>query len=369
MVGRGAWFRPLALAAFLAAWLTQGLVLTVPVLAIAPSGSFVQVLGSPAIYAVIGGAAVRVDSCAPLGGCAGLQRIASLAGYAKVPANGSFVRIQNGPAAGFIGVLIGGSVIHVDSCVPLNGCAGLVGLDSGGAAAYLAAHLTPANGSFVRVADGPEAGLFARAAGGDLIGLTDCAPLAGCPGAVALDAGGFADFSQLHPTPADGTLLLGLPSQTTWLVLAGQREPAAPNPAAVSVNDASLTSIPVASSGGTGTTTDTPRTAPRRRRHRRLRVKVALAWEWNLRRTQLQRLELGRHSRHVRISVACRGQGCPQGTRSAGAHKLARLQRALDGRVYHAGDRLTITLSARGFDRERVEVVIRDGRIPKIRLL
>ena len=339
-----------------------------PALAIAPSGSFVQVTGSPAIYVVIGGAAVHVDSCSPLGGCAGLQQISSLSGYAATPANGSFVQIQNGPAEGYIGVLVGGAVIHLDSCAPLNGCAGVVGLDSGGAADYLAAHPTPANGSFVRVANGPQAGLIARAAGGALIGLTDCAPLGGCPDPVALDAGGFADYVQEHPAPADGTLLLGLPSQTTWVVLDGQRAPAPANPAAVAVNDASLTSIQIASSGGSGTTTRLPAPTPRGK-PRRLRVKMTLAWDWNRRRTQLRRLKVGHHPRDLTIRIVCRGNGCPQPALSASTHKLGRLLLTLDGHVYRAGDRLVITLSARGFAPERARVVIRDGRIPKLRLV
>jgi hypothetical protein len=123
--------------------------------AIEPSGTFIQVPGTAPIYRVVGGAAIHVDNCAPLGGCPGIVDVANLDGYAATPANGSFVRYADGPNYGWIGEFVGGSPIHVDSCAPLDGCPGTVNLDSGGANNYLSAHPTPANGSFVLVADAP----------------------------------------------------------------------------------------------------------------------------------------------------------------------------------------------------------------------
>ncbi|MDQ6807276.1 MAG: hypothetical protein M3065_20500 [Actinomycetota bacterium] len=176
----GAPARWLAFLGLVAGSLIPGLAAAPAALAVAPSGSFVQVTGTAPIYVVIGGAPVHVDSCAPLGGCPGLQHISSLAAYAAVPANGSFVRIQDGPAAGFIGTLVGGAVIHLDSCVPVGGCAGVVGLDSGGAAGYMAAHPVPADGSFVRINDGPGLGFIGTLVGGAVIHVDSCAPLNGC---------------------------------------------------------------------------------------------------------------------------------------------------------------------------------------------
>jgi hypothetical protein len=252
--------------------------------AITPPGSFIQVTGAAPIYRVIGGAAVHVDSCAPLEGCPGVQQISSLAGYAAVPANGSLVRIQDAPSAGFIGTLVGGAVIHLDSCAPLNGCAGVVGLDAGGAAAYMAAHPLPANGSYVRVTDGTLAGLIARAAGGALLGLSSCAVLGGCPGWVSIDAGGFADYVKVHPVPADGTVLQGLPSGVVWMVSGGTREPAGATSALVAVDDSSLNAFPIASPATTGTGTTAPSpppVTPGHAHHRRLRVRLRLKWAWN----------------------------------------------------------------------------------------
>jgi hypothetical protein len=467
--------------------LLPGLIAAAPAQAIAASGSFVRVTGTAPVYVVIGGAAVHVDSCAPLDGCPKIKVISSLAGYAAVPANGSFVRIQNGPAEGYIGRFVGGAVVHVDSCVPLDGCAGVVGLDAGGAAAYvaahplpangsyvwiadgpskgwvgrfvggalihvdscvplggcpgevpldsggvaayvaahplpasgsyvwiadgpskgwvgrfvggalihvdscvplggcpgevpldsggvaayMAAHPLPANGSYVLVADGPDAGLIARAAGGAFLGLTDCAVLGGCPGFVTLDSGGFADYVKARPLPADGTVLEGLPSQDTWVVLDGERVLTAASSAAVAVDDASLAAIPIALPATTGTGTTAPPTPPPAPRGhvRRLRVKMALSWRWNHGHTELVNLKLGRHPRTATINVSCRGKGCPRPALSANYHKVSRLLVVLDGRIYRAGDRVLITLKARGYDRERVSLLIRNGRIPKARLL
>ena len=229
----------------------------------AANGSFMRIAdGSQAgfIGEAIGGAIVHVDSCAPLSGCPGAVDLDSggasdyMATY-PTPGNGVFVRIQDGPQAGFVGETIGGALIHVDSCGPLGGCPGLVGLDSGGAGDYMATHPTAANGTFVRVADGANQGLIARAAGGALLSLTDCTALGGCPGPVDLDSGGFNDYKAAHSTPVNGTLLLGVPSNSTWQVENGERQPAGSSSSAVAVNDASLSSIPIAScpSGQTGT--------------------------------------------------------------------------------------------------------------------
>jgi len=255
--------------------------------------------------------------------------------------------------------------------VPLGGCPGEVPLDSGGVAAYMAAHPLPANGSYVLVADGPDAGATARAAGGAFLGMTDCALLGGCSGFVSLDAGGFADYTAAHPLPADGTVLEGLPSQDTWVVLGGERQLTAASSAAVAVNDASLDGIPIAPPATTGAGTTTPPTPPPapRGHRRRLRVKMALKWQWNHGRTELVYLKVGHHPRTATITVSCRGRGCPHPALAADDHRVRRALVVLDGRIYRAGDRLMITLRARGYELERIAVRIRNGRIPKARLL
>jgi hypothetical protein len=393
-------------------------------LAIEPSGTFIQVPGTAPIYRVLGGAAIHVDSCAPLGGCPGIVDVANLDGYASTPANGSFLRYADGPNYGWIGEFVGGSPIHIDSCAPLNGCPGTVNIDSGGANTYLSAHPTPTNGSFMRYADGPnygwigefvggspihvdscaplngcpgtvnidsggandylsahptpangafvlvadgaDAGEISRAAGGALIRVTDCVALGGCGGYVTLDAGGFEDYATAHPIPADGTLLLGLPSATTWEILAGERVAVAPSAAAVAVNDASLSAIPIAPTRSSGTGAERLRT-PRRQRY--VRVKITLSWRWDLDRTQLVSIELGRIQRGMKIRIRCTGRGCPRGALAANARRARSALQALDGLIYDAGDRLLIVITAPGRTPERARVVFRYGRIPRTALV
>ena len=282
------------------------------------------------------------------------------------PANGSFLRYADGPSFGWIGEFVGGSPIHVDSCAPLGGCPGTVNIDDGGANDYIRAHPTPANGSFVLVADGADAGEISRAAGGALIRVTDCVALGGCAGYLTLDSGGFDDYAAVHPIPVDGTLLRGVPSDTTWEVLAGERVAVAPSPAAVAVNDASLAAIPIAPTASSGTGTQ-PLPAPRRRL--RVRVKLTLSWRWDRGRTQLVRVETGRLRRGMTVRVRCTGRDCPRGALVANARRAPSALQALDGLIYHAGDRLLIVITAPGRRPERVRLVFRYGRIPRATLL
>jgi hypothetical protein len=54
---------------------------------------------------------------------------------------------------------------------------------------------------------------------------------------------------------------------------------------------------------------------------------------------------------------------------TARAGRVRRLTRSLTGRVYRAGDRLLVTVSARGYQAERAEVRIRYGKLPTVSLL
>ena len=56
-------------------------------------------------------------------------------------------------------------------------------------------------------------------------------------------------ITHLNVVPASGTLLRGLPSNSVWDVVNGERRQVAPSSSAISVNDASLSSIPIVASG------------------------------------------------------------------------------------------------------------------------
>jgi hypothetical protein len=106
--------------------------------------------------------------------------------------------------------------------------------------------------------------------------------------------------------------------------------------------------------------------APRAPHH--VKVKLTMSWTWNLGRTRLYRVVAGRLPRHAAITVTCRGRGCPGNARVASVH-IRRLLKALAGRSYRAGDRIYITIRVPGQVSERVELRIRYGMKPAVKLL
>ena len=109
---------------------------------------------------------------------------------------------------------------------------------------------------------------------------------------------------------------------------------------------------------------------PPRSGHRRLRIKVTISWTWNHAHTRLTRVRLGRRPHDTTLEVRCRGRGCPRArARVARSHGLKALVRSLSGARYHSGDRIFITLSAARYASERIEVTIRNGTEPAVKLL
>ena len=262
-------------------------------------GAFVRTPSDGAIYRVAGGAVIHVDSCGPLNGCQPLTQVSSVAGVSRVPRDGTFLRVQDGPSEGLIARVIGGHLFGLGVCV--DGCGGLIGLDSGGFFDYDRAHPTVGDGSFVRVATGSKNGLISRAVGGHLFGLATCVD--GCAGAVNVDETAFDNYDRAHPTvgdgsfvrvatgsknglisraaggallplssceplnacaglvqvdetafdsyasahrlPADGTVLRGLPSGALWTIQSGKRAPAGGSAGAVAVNDWTVGGFPL----------------------------------------------------------------------------------------------------------------------------
>jgi hypothetical protein len=170
----------------------------------AGDGSFLRTPDG-SIYEMLGGAPIHVDSCSPLNGCAGLVAVPNINGYPTVPRDGTFIRIADGdgPHAGLIARVAGGHLFGLATCV--EGCAGVRNIDAGGFFDYDRAHPTVADGTFVRVATGARDGLVARVAGGHLIGLATCVD--GCSNFVNVDETSFDVYDRDHPTVADGTFV------------------------------------------------------------------------------------------------------------------------------------------------------------------
>ena len=101
----------------------------------------------------------------------------------------------------------------------------------------------------------------------------------------------------------------------------------------------------------------------------RIRAKFILDWTWNHTRTRLHDVRVTGVPRRGRVQVRCTGRGCPEIAMAAGYRRLHALLHSLDGRVFRAGDVLRITVSAPAKQSERIAVRIRDGGLPRARLV
>jgi hypothetical protein len=104
-------------------------------------------------------------------------------------------------------------------------------------------------------------------------------------------------------------------------------------------------------------------------KHRRITAKFVLDWTWNHTRTRLHDIHVTGIPRDGRVDVRCAGRGCPATATTARYKRLHALLRSLDGRVFRAGDTVTITVSAPHRQSERIALRIRDGRLPQARLV
>ena len=122
---------------------------------------------------------------------------------------------------------------------------------------------------------------------------------------------------------------------------------------------------------GPVSTTPVATTLPVGRGRRVLRVRLRLSWTWRYGVTRLADARIGHFPRRTRLTVSCRGRGCPAHLPrpARGRRAIGRSLRALRGRRFRAGDRLRVVLTAPGWRAERAELVIRYGRLPLVRTL
>ncbi len=158
-----------------------------------PNGTFVEVNGVPAVYRIVGGAPLYVSGWAGFGGVQPVKLITQQ---------------------------------QFDSLLPY-----------------------PANGTFMTT----TTGLIYRVAGGAPLEISSWSIFGGTQPSVTVDEWDLLNLSnplaRLRPTPADGTLVEGLPSATYWSVSGGIRTDTLPNPAATQVDDQALAAFPIGSGG------------------------------------------------------------------------------------------------------------------------
>ncbi|HWF74366.1 MAG TPA: hypothetical protein VG186_13545 [Solirubrobacteraceae bacterium] len=96
-------------------------------------------------------------------------------------------------------------------------------------------------------------------------------------------------------------------------------------------------------------------------------ARFVVRWRWQGRRTRLVSIRAKHLPRRAAVKVVCQGGGCPK--LRAGAVAASRLRKALQGRVFAAGDRLELTITEAGHSPERIRFRIRDGLRPVAKLL
>lgn len=213
-------------------------------------GTFLR--GGSATYRVAGGAVLSITDCATVSatGCASAAQVdpADIANAGSsgvwnhllqtVP-NGTLVRVADGSSSGQVSRAVGGALLAVPSCAPalLQGCAGAVVVNQGSVNAYAVTHPGVANGTYLRVVDGTDAGQVSVAAGGALLPLAQCtaSALRGCPGQVPVDAASAAAYALRHPIPRPGTAVRALDSGVSWTFASNCRQVSSPSVAAVAV--------------------------------------------------------------------------------------------------------------------------------------
>jgi hypothetical protein len=113
-----------------------------------------------------------------------------------------------------------------------------------------------------------------------------------------------------------------------------------------------------------------PITTPVVKGRDRVRTQLIVSWRWNGPRTLVRSVKSRRVPRRGRISVRCRGRGCPHlAIRRVSARRVGTLWRALAHKVFTAGSRLDVTITAPHLKAERIEFTFRDGGKPGARLL
>jgi hypothetical protein len=119
-------------------------------------------------------------------------------------------------------------------------------------------------------------------------------------------------------------------------------------------------------------TTTTPAPAPvarhhRHHRHRHQRARITVHWRTHGIGTRVVWIRFAHLARRARVSILCRGRGCP--LRVARGLSPAAVRRLLDRRVFGAGSELVIAITAPGYVGEVAALDFRRAGHPLARLL
>ena len=166
-------------------------------------------------------------------------------------------------------------------------------------------------------------------------------------------------FDQQQPCPA--TTSVTVPVATTGLkngrhVLAVTVTDAAGNSATVLDQDISIEN-PISHS-------------PRVRNRHEVHARFDLGWRFTHRETRLRDVTHVHLPKRGRVAIECLGRRCPKlALRRERTHRAGRLWHELERARFHRGQKLVITVSEPRHRAEPIELIFRDHRKPRVRLL
>jgi hypothetical protein len=140
-------------------------------------------------------------------------------------------------------------------------------------------------------------------------------------------------------------------------------------PVTLTAYDASGDPAPVQVATVTVANHTATQTLPAPRKPGRVHTTVAMRWRWSRSRTVLKELVIRRFARSATITVRCTGRHCPFKTQRGDGRHVKRFVRAMVSRVFHAGQKLTVTIAQPHLISERGQITIRRNKKPAARTL
>jgi hypothetical protein len=98
-------------------------------------------------------------------------------------------------------------------------------------------------------------------------------------------------------------------------------------------------------------------------------AKLEMRWHWTPARTVLTKVRLSKFARSATITVRCSGRRCPFKAKRGDGRHVRRFVKAMERRVFHSGQKLTVTIAQPRLVSERGQVIFRHNRKPLTRPL
>jgi hypothetical protein len=173
-------------------------------------------------------------------------------------------------------------------------------------------------------------------------------------------APGTCQSFSLQPCPA---------SQSGTIAVNTAAVPDGSYPVILTAYDASGDATPVQVATVTVRNHSATQSLPAPTKPRSVHTKVELTWGWTTASTILKKLTIHEFARSATITITCQGRRCPFKVKRGDGRHVKRFVKALERRVFHSGQKLTITIAQPHLRSERARVTIRRNKKPAARAL